>query len=129
MLSAFDLPNRPRTQLSLTLRDSKGQTLRPSRRRSPPVVLGARPEDLVRLDCGMIIGAYVHITQFGWDRLTPGRYHATLALSSRTASFVKSKSGYFEALMRVRGDSRTHLETTLSDFDLVTTFTFDVPRR
>jgi hypothetical protein len=129
VISPFVLPARPRTQLVLTIRDARGRALQPPVRRDPPVVLGARPEDLLHLECGMIAGRYIHLSQFGWDRLPPGRYQVSATLSSHMASFAQSKPGYVERLMQLSGSSRGTVMVALADSNAAAKFTLDVPNR
>jgi hypothetical protein len=106
-LSAFLLANRPRAQLLLVLRDHKGNQLTPPRKPNAGVALGARPEELLLIDCGMVFGRYIHITQFGWANLPRGTYVAELTLIADTRAFVDSRPGYVEALVRISGSTRS----------------------
>lgn len=126
VMSAFALNDRPRTQLLLQLRQKKGP-VKPSNKTFAPVSLGARPQDLMPLECGMFFGRYVHLSQFGFERLPPGRYEGKITLVSQVASFVASKAGYMEGLMSVSGESRSVVSRRLVDTEVSTSFQFNVP--
>jgi hypothetical protein len=129
VISPFAIAGRARSQLVLALRDKSGRVLQPPVKRSSPVMLATRPEDLLQLECGMIVGRYIHLSQFGWDRLPPGRYQATATLFSHVASFVDSKPGYVDGLMRVSGDTRKKVTSRLVDAETTVSFAINVPNQ
>jgi hypothetical protein len=72
VMSPFRHPSRPVMQLTLKLHDSAGRVQKPPAVPFAQTMMGARPEHLFLLECGMIIGRYVHMSRFGWDKLPPG---------------------------------------------------------
>jgi len=91
---------------------SRQQTL------SAPAMMGARPEDLVLLDCGMLIGSYLDLHEFGFRSLPSGRYRVLMTLKIGVRTFVGRTPGYFEHLMRLREDTRATIERQLLDTEL-----------
>lgn len=126
-ISPFRYPSRPVMQVSVTLRDSAGRALTPRAKPIAPAVMGTRPEQLLLLECGMIIGGYVHLSRFGWPKLPSGTYSGELTLEADTYSFATRTPGYIERLAELSGLKRDDVLSRLPRTSATTKFRLVIP--
>jgi hypothetical protein len=127
VISPFRHPSRPVMQLTLKLHDAAGRVQKPPAVPFAQTMMGARPEHLFLLECGTIIGRYVHLSRFGWDELPPGEYSGTMTLTADTRTFVMKHPGYLEQLMQISSSSRAAVLERLAETRAETTFRVVVP--
>ena len=110
--------NRPETVLALSVRDATGRPL-PVGRSVTGTYMTAKPQDLVRIDCGMVLGQVVDLSSGMWfGPLPPGDYRVTATLSIGLGKYAAEKPEFVRSLAAVSGKGEADTRRAMRDMVL-----------
>ncbi len=115
---ARPVSNRPETVLELLVLDSAGRPM-PVRRSVTGTYMTAKPQDLVRLDCGMVLGQVVDLSSGMWfGPLPPGDYRMTATLTIGLGRYAAKKPEFVTSLAAVSGKGEAEIRRAMRDMVL-----------
>jgi hypothetical protein len=112
----FPVAHRPVTVVKLKIVDHQGTPARLVSQKGDDI-RGVRADDLLTLDCGVLYGRNVSLSQPPWQHdLGKGTYRAMATVESSMKSFVRRHPALLEGLIALSGRRRQTVEYMLQDW-------------